>query len=128
MFERKKSSSAKLSSEKEWFIIIDNRQEGPFSMIDLKREPRFNPDVLVWKKGFKEWLPARKVEELDEVFADEEPSKIIHEPLKGKKLESDLGQEGQATLALHQDPFQIILWILVGLLIILYTFYQFFEK
>jgi len=128
MFETKKRPKDLLSSEKEWFIIVENRQEGPFSLLDLKRNPRFTPDTLVWKKGFKEWTAARDVSEIAEVFKDEIPSKALHAPHEGKPLDSDIGQENQATLTLQQDPYPLILWILIAVLIIIYTYLQFFDK
>lgn len=113
--------------EKVWFVIIDSRQEGPYSLRDLKENPRFTPDTLVWKKGLKEWKLARDVDELSEAFEDETPSKALHEPDEKKPPHTQIGSENQATLTLQQDPHLIILWILVVLLIIIYMFYQYIE-
>jgi hypothetical protein len=109
---------------KEWFIIIENKQEGPFSLLDLKKDYRFTPDTLVWRKGFQEWTPARFVYEMKQIFKDEPDAKPIHEPEKGVLGESGLGQQDQVTLTLQQDPYQLLLWILLLLLIFIYTFYQ----
>lgn len=111
----------KLSKEKVWFIILDNKQEGPYSLFDLKNDRRFTPDTLVWRNGFKEWMLARNVKEIADVFKDNEPSKAIHEPFKGKKVTPDIGKE--VTLALNQDPYQWMLWILIFVLIIFYIIY-----
>jgi hypothetical protein len=108
---------------KEWFIIIENRQEGPYSLIDLKRDMRFTPDTLVWKKGFQEWTAARFVIEMQKIFKDEGEAKALHESDKGNGAEPDLGQD-QATLAMQQDPYQLFLWILLLLIILFYIFYQ----
>lgn len=128
MYPSKKTPKPREFYEKEWFIIVENRQEGPYSIFDLKRDSRFTPDTLVWKKGFKEWIPARIVKEIEEAFLDEPPSQTINEPFKGKSLDSDLSNESLATLTMQQDPYQMLLWILIVLLIILYIFYQIFEK
>ena len=128
MFQTKRGPKVQDASEKVWFIILENKQEGPYSILDLKKEARFNPDTLIWKKGFKEWTAARNVAEIQEVFSDELPSQETQEPHQGKALGSDLGQESQATLTMQQDPYQLILWILVVLLIIIYAFYQLLQK
>jgi GYF domain 2 len=125
MFQPKNGTKPVDLYKKEWFIIIENRQEGPYSLLDLKRDHRFTPDTLVWKKGFQEWIPARFVLEMGYIFKDEPQSKALHEPKRGKRL-ADLGKQDQVTLTMHQDPYQLLLWILVLLLILLYTFYQFF--
>lgn len=124
--QTKKGKKAIGSTVKEWFIIIENEQLGPYSLSDLKSEPRFNPDTFVWKKGFQEWIKARFVPEMEEVFKDDSETKGLHEPEKGKRLESDLGQESQATLTLQQDPYQFLLLILLLLLVAFYTFYHFY--
>lgn len=126
MFEIKNNQKIVESDVKEWFIIIENQQAGPFSLLELKANSHFTPDTLVWKKGFKEWIKARFVPELQQLFKDEIEPRALHEPEEG--LESDLGQQSQATLTLQQDPYQFILWILLLLLLIFYTFYQFYYK
>ncbi len=109
----------------EWFIIIENHQEGPFSLLDLKRDPRFTPDTLVWKRGFTEWVAARFIAELQQIFKDEPEGEPLHEGTKKITL-SPLGQD-QATLTMRQDPFQFLLWILLFFLILIYTLYQFYN-
>ncbi len=114
-------------NSKIWFIIVENQQKGPYSLFDLKRNRCFTPDTLVWKKGFQEWIPARFVPELKTLFKDEPESKGLHDKEDGKGLKSNSVQEAQATMALQQDPYQIILWLIVLLLIVLYAFYRFYE-
>jgi hypothetical protein len=109
--------------DKEWFIIVGDQREGPYSLGDLKRDPRVTPDTLVWKKGFKEWVPARLVATLKPVFEDEPDSQPLHQKPKIKPLKTDLGPE-QVTVAMHQDPYQLLLWILLLLLVLFYAFYQ----
>ena len=108
---------------KEWFIIIGNHQEGPYSVKDLKLDPRITPDTLVWKKGFKEWIPARFVAELEQIFKDEPEGKALHEKPRATN-NFELGQE-QAALTLRQDPYPFLLWFLLIILILFYAFYQF---
>lgn len=109
-------------SDREWYAILEHKQRGPFRLIELKKI--ITPDTLVWKQGFVEWTPARRVPELKILFEDEPEPESLHEKPKFSPLKEDLGQE-QATLILHQDPFQFVLWLIVFVLIILYTFYLF---
>ena len=71
---------------KEWFIQIDGSSQGPYSIEDLKRDDRITPDTLVWKEGFANWVPMRKVAELEEVFRDveENPSSEEEEEEENK--------------------------------------------
>jgi hypothetical protein len=109
------------SSDKEWYVILHHKQEGPFQLLELKK--MITPDTLVWKKGFIEWTPARRVPELNSLFEDEPESKPLHEKPVLSPLKEELGQE-QITLILQQDPYPFILWLLVFLLAIFYTFYH----
>lgn len=104
---------------KQWFVWIEGKQEGPYNISELKSDSRLTPDTLVWKEGFKEWLPIRRVPELKEIFNDErgEP-KPLHEDFKPKPLPSD-----EEALTIQQDPFQFYLWLLVLILILLYIFF-----
>ncbi len=124
MFQKEKREKVLESDDKEWFVIIENQQEGPFSLLELKRNSHFTPDTLVWKKGFQEWVKARFVLEMQNLFKDDPKLPVIQPSDQVEEVESDLGQESQLTLTLQQDPYQIILWILLLLLILIYTFYQ----
>jgi hypothetical protein len=107
-------------SDREWYVILDHNQAGPFRLLELKKF--ITPDTLVWKKGFSEWTPARHVPELNILFEDEPESKPLHEKPTLAPLKEELGSE-QVTVIMQQDPYQFILWLIVFLLIISYTFY-----
>jgi hypothetical protein len=127
MFQSKKKKEIDRTI-REWFIIINHQQLGPYSLAELKRNPQFNPDILVWKRGFQEWIKARFVPEMQEIFKDEPEAKALHEPKNGNTVERKLGQHHQVILTLQQDPFpyQFLLWLLL-LFIIFYTFYHFYH-
>ncbi len=55
---------------KEWYILIAEKQEGPYSIADLRKDSRITPDTMVWKQGFEKWLPMRDVPELKNLFED----------------------------------------------------------
>lgn len=101
--------------EKEWFIHIEGKQEGPFSIKDLKNDHRLTPDTLVWKKGMKKWMPIRSIPELKEIFEDEVKPQI--EEFKKKPLPSN-GKD-EVVLDMRGDLPPILIWILALLLLIL---------
>lgn len=104
---------------KEWFIWVLGKHEGPYSIDDLKADSRLTPDTLVWKEGFKAWLPIRQVPELKEIFKDQRKKpQPIHDEFKPKPLFSE-----EEAITIQQDPFQFYLWVLVVILIIIYLFF-----
>lgn len=54
----------------DFWIIIDQRHAGPFSLEQL-REQGITPDRLVWHDGLTDWTPARDIPALAELFAPE---------------------------------------------------------
>lgn len=103
--------------EKEWFILIDNVKEGPFSIEELRVDRRVTPDTLVWKSGFKTWIPIRKVPELKSLFEEREDESEKEEPSKPSLPEND-------TLAISMEPPYF--WIFIALIVVAYVLYEFF--
>lgn len=54
----------------QYFIVINNVQQGPFS-IDELRQRNITSDTLVWAEGMPQWTPAWQVEELRPLFYDD---------------------------------------------------------
>lgn len=105
---------------KVWFIKVDGQKEGPFSIQELKNHPQMTPDTLVWKEGFKDWIPARHVPELKSVFEDEEPEEL-KDRFKIKATPSE-----DAILALERSNYPFLIYGLIILLILFaYLFYKF---
>ncbi len=104
-----------------WFVLIEGKKDGPFSIKELKKDKRITPDTLVWKEGFKEWVAIRFVSELKDLFRDENVVKKDDE--SNEPVSTDLMQE-QAALTLRQDPSQWILLVLVLILLLVYVLYQ----
>ncbi len=110
--------------EKIWFIEIDGKKEGPYSKGDLRRHPRLTPDTLVWKKGFPAWVPLRKVLELRDLLESAEPEEERGEN-KDRQKGAIRGDE-DGTLALRYEPPMFYFWILIAIVIVLFTLYQLF--
>lgn len=102
--------------EKLWYIKIRGKQQGPYSIPQLKRHREVTPDTLVWQAELSAWVPMRKVAELAEVFKDpEEPKDQEDEENltnEKKKLTNEL------VLELQTDPPPILLWLCAALAII----------
>lgn len=58
-----------------YFILVDGRQEGPFSIQQLAAKG-INADTMVWCEGMEEWQPADHVAELQSLLLPEEPEPI----------------------------------------------------
>lgn len=108
--------------KKIWFIDINGKREGPYSIFDLKRDLRITPDTLVWREGFTKWKKMRDVLELKEVFADE------------KSKDKDLNDKGclittpreEIILDLRKEPPYLFWMLIIILLALLYATFQFF--
>jgi hypothetical protein len=109
---------------KQWYLIIDQKQEGPFSLIEMKRDWRITPDTLVWKEGFKKWIPARQVKELEELFKDEPESQPLSQKPQLHPKKEGLDQGPERTLAFQQDPYQLFFWLIILLFLFCYAYYK----
>ena len=109
------------NNKKIWFIQIQGKKEGPFSVRELKYDPRINPDTLVWKKGFNLWLPIRKVPELKKIFEDEVAAlSDLKDPLR--KVKAIHGKE--ALVLDTQKDFPPLLFLLIIILLVLVFIYR----
>ncbi|MCB1118415.1 MAG: DUF4339 domain-containing protein [Chlamydiia bacterium] len=94
--------------ESVWYLRVDGVAEGPFTLLKLKRDVRLTPDSWVWREGWKEWQQARNVEELKELFEEEEPETIKPQ---FKRVEDE-----EIALEMGQDP-NPFLFVLLALIL-----------
>lgn len=109
--------------EKMWFILIDGKEEGPFSLLDLRSHKRLTPDTLVRKAGEKKWVPCRVIPELKEVFEDAEEDLPLPEQKPSSTRTLDNG-----TLVANYDPPSFLFWLLIALIIFIYAVHQLGQK
>ncbi len=60
---------------KEWFILRNNNHVGPFSqkkMLEFYHQEIINDYSLIWKEGFDDWLPLKKVDPIYQVVKPDE--------------------------------------------------------
>lgn len=104
-------------TSKEWWILIDGKEEGPFDLYDLKIHPRFTPDTWVRREGEKKWRQARDVMDLKEVFKDPSTNR------EQKETDKKIGHE-EIALELREDPPHFFIWLVLLLLVLIYVFYR----
>lgn len=115
--------------DKIWFIQIEDHQEGPYSIEDLKSDHRITPDTLVWREGFSTWIPIRQVNELKEIFEEPKPVQPSdeEEEKKSKDKKTKTFGNGRDELAIDlQRDYPPIFWLLVVLIILSYFLYRLF--
>ncbi|MGM0440692.1 MAG: DUF4339 domain-containing protein [Chlamydiota bacterium] len=102
--------------ERLWYLSINGASEGPYSVDELARDPRFNPDVLVRKEGMELWLLAGDVEELAEIFKDKEDSEEEEE-----HQEEPLGKgEGEGIIVSSYSSSNGPFWVIILLLLLIF--------
>jgi hypothetical protein len=108
--------------KKIWYVSINNTQEGPYSVEELKRDDRITPDTLAWKEGFPRWIPIRDIPELRKIFKDEERGDNDEDENEKKRA---ITLYDEVALAYQQDPNSIF-WLIVVILALIYSLYQFY--
>lgn len=59
---------------KQYYIYINNEQQGPYNLEQLKGMYLL-PDTLIWYVGLQEWIRCDKVPELQGIFPPQPPRK-----------------------------------------------------
>lgn len=110
-----------MNIKKEWFIDIEGKKEGPFSISDLKRDNRITPDTLAWKQGFIRWKKIRDIPELKEIFADADDKSKIDLSVKDQLI----NQREEIILDLRKDPPYLFWTFIILCVLLLYALIQF---
>lgn len=110
--------------KKIWYIKIQDAEEGPFDILELRHDPRLTPDTLVRKKGSSKWVPMRSVPELKEVFEDALPLESYEERIKkGIRIEKE-----ELLLNPPYDFPPFLFWLLIMAIVLGYVCYQLYGK
>lgn len=104
-----------------WYILINDKREGPFAVEELKLDKRVTPDTLAWKKGWDHWKAIREIPELEELFeeyqppdqSDEETQESVKKNVAQDELILDFGEE---------PPY--LLWVLIAFVSLLYVLFR----
>lgn len=104
-----------------WYILIKENQEGPFSVEELKQDPRITLDTLALKQGWETWKPIRDIPELAKLFQKEAPSR---KPQKGTwEIESKELPQDEIVLDFGSEP-PYLLWALFVLVCLIYVIFK----
>jgi len=112
-----------VSDTREWYIKIEGKKEGPYSVMELRHDQRITPETLVWKKGFEKWVPIGKVRELRKVFADEEELEPEQKDFEHGELPTRITPDG-LVIDMREEPPNIIIWIALAVILIAYLIYK----
>ncbi len=89
-------------------ILINEEEEGPYSIVQLRADRRITPQTLVRRIGTRKWRAIGSVKELRAVFEDEE---IREEPKKQTVT------PGGALAILNpsdpEGPFAIVIFVIL---------------
>lgn len=109
--------------DKIWYININGRMEGPFSIADLKRDQRITPDTLARKADRDRWVPMRAIPELKILFSDNKPSG--NNDKKNKKPPKIISADNQLVLDMGLEPSYFFLLVIL-LLALSYSLFHFY--
>lgn len=104
-----------------WFIILNGKQEGPYSFEELREIKEITPDTLAWKEGMENWLPIRDIPELKKLFEEPQPSEEMIEGPEGKGTAEDL------VLSIPQAEPPLFFWLLLISLLFIYALLQLYS-
>ncbi len=83
--------------EKKYWIIVDGKPQGPFSIDDLRLRRDFAAELPVWSKGLSDWTTAGQVEELAAALENCAPEEVTAEevssPSRPSRPEQSSGAE-----------------------------------
>ncbi len=103
-------------SKKIWFILINDKEEGPYSATDLRSHPHVTPDTLARKSEKARWRPIREIDELKELFDDSEEGISFPSPSSSEEPPSD-----ELTIPLQEAPPPLRLWLLIIIAVLFYV-------
>lgn len=99
-----------------WYIRINNKVEGPYSVSELKRDRRITPDTWVRKEGETAWLRIRDIPELKEFF---------NEDVTAFETPAQKNRHPTGAIAIQTNPPSFFFWWLVVAILITYLIFQF---
>lgn len=56
-------------ADQQYYMVMDEKSTGPFTLAEVILHPHLTPETLVWKPGIENWVPASSLPELAPAFA-----------------------------------------------------------
>jgi len=105
-----------MRKEKIWMLLIEGKEEGPFSFNDLRKDPRITPQTLARRLDSANWKKIGSIPELQQLFVEPED---LNEPTANLKIAT--GDDAELAMPLNpQNPLLILLIILILLTLIIF--------
>lgn len=98
---------ATIYAMKNYFISLDGRQEGPFSLEELKTKNLSN-NHLIWQNGYENWKSINEAEELDEYILRLPP------PLEQNKVIKDSKENYKYAMVIITTILSFTIFIKAG--------------
>lgn len=105
--------------ERCWYLLIQGKREGPYTIEQLKKHPNLTPLTLVWKKGFAKWVPLGSVQELSFIVEKKPKHPYIQKP-HFKEVPKEVEVLTKPPSHFHPKPTHWLIFILI--LIVLFFF------
>lgn len=61
-------------NEQIYYMVVDEKSTGPFTLDEVILHPQLTPETLVWKPGIENWVAAKTLAELAPSFAKQQPN------------------------------------------------------
>lgn len=89
----------------QYWAVIDNERKGPMTLEELVNLNIF-PETLVWREGLTEWIPAKDLCELSQLFVNHVEPPVVPNPIQTPKVEPEVAQQEQTQAkATYQAPY-----------------------
>ena len=114
-------------NKKKYFIAEEEKQKGPFSFNELK-EMGITKNTLIWKEGFKDWLKAKKIEELHDLLLitpPKLPSSKVKKKEKTYTINHSIGKPKTSVELKEKELYKEKLKVSVASTILYYVKYSF---
>jgi len=109
--------------EKHWFLYLNDEQEGPYSLLELRKDDRLNPETFAWREGMSDWKRIVEIPELSDLFS---PDGGIVEDMATDEDGPTPPPNDELVLELGKHPFHFAVWLLIAGILIFYIFYEYF--
>lgn len=111
-------------AEVQWFVILQGKKKGPFTLPELLRLKGVSLNTWVWREGMDKWERIRKIPELKIFFKESDSQGISPLPSEEKFSPKKMGEEVTLSLSNAEPPW--IFWLIFLLLIGAYAIWQFY--
>ena len=73
-FAVKKIFSKMQTDNLQYYMVVDEKSTGPFTLEEVINHPALTPETLVWKPGLDNWMAAKTFPELSVTLSPNEPT------------------------------------------------------